>query len=111
MLAAHLCDLLAGRCRGAGQRRHSSAETTKRHYLKAISVEQKARVGRLDRELFGSKKPIEMRRRKQPAKEDQSLLESDTPEWIRTADLLLRRQPDSPNSLITEQIFSCKTST
>jgi hypothetical protein len=27
------------------------------------------------------------------------------------ADLLLRRQPDSPNSLITEQIFSCKTST
>jgi hypothetical protein len=37
--------------------------------------------------------------------------ECGTPEWIRTTDLLLRRQPDSPNSLITEQIFSCKTST
>ncbi|MGD0777194.1 MAG: hypothetical protein ABSC05_30605 [Candidatus Solibacter sp.] len=44
-----------------------SVETTKRHYLKAIPAEQKARVERLDGELFGSKKPVEIRRRKQPA--------------------------------------------
>jgi integrase len=50
-----------------GQLRHSSVETTKRHYLKAIPAEQKARVERLDGELFGSKKPVEIRRRKQPA--------------------------------------------
>ena len=38
-----------------GQLRHSSVETTKRHYLKAIPAEQKARIERLDAELFGSK--------------------------------------------------------
>jgi len=50
-----------------GQLRHSSVETTKRHYLKAIPAEQKARVEKLDRELFGSSKVVEMRRRKRPA--------------------------------------------
>ena len=50
-----------------GQLRHSSVETTKRHYLKAIPAEQKARVERLDAELFGSKKLVEIRRRTQPA--------------------------------------------
>ena len=50
-----------------GQLRHSSVETTKRHCLKAIPAEQKPRVERLDGELFGSKKPIEVHRRKQSA--------------------------------------------
>jgi integrase len=50
-----------------GQLRHSSVETTKRHYLKAIPAEQKARVERLDAELFGPKKLVEIRRRTQPA--------------------------------------------
>jgi integrase len=50
-----------------GQLRHSSVETTKRHYLKAIPAEQKMRVERLDRELFGPEKVVEMRRRKRPA--------------------------------------------
>ena len=39
-----------------GQLRHSSAETTKRHYLKAIPAEHKARVEKLDKELFGPEK-------------------------------------------------------
>jgi hypothetical protein len=30
---------------------------------------------------------------------------SGTPEWIRTTDLLLRRQPGFPNSLITQEMF------
>ena len=50
-----------------GQLRHSSVETTKRHYLKAIPAEQKARVERLDREMFGPQKVVEMRRSKRPA--------------------------------------------
>lgn len=50
-----------------GQLRHSSVETTKRHYLKAIPAEQKARVEKLDREMFGSPKLVEMRRRKRLA--------------------------------------------
>jgi integrase len=36
------------------QLRHSSVETTRRHYLKAIPADQKARVDRLDQEFFGS---------------------------------------------------------
>jgi len=50
-----------------GQLRHSSVETTKRHYLKAIPAEQKMRVERLDRELFGPEKVVEMRGRKRSA--------------------------------------------
>src|SRR5690242_14095732 len=50
-----------------GQLRHSSVETTKRHYMKAIPAEQKARVERLDREMFGTHKVVEMRRSKRPA--------------------------------------------
>jgi hypothetical protein len=44
-----------------------TVETTKRHYLKAIPAEQKARVERLDRELFGPEKVVAMRRSKRPA--------------------------------------------
>jgi integrase len=50
-----------------GQLRHSSVETTKRHYLKAIPAEQQSRVERLDRELFGSDKVVQLRRHKRPA--------------------------------------------
>ena len=50
-----------------GQLRHSSVETAKRHYLKAIPSEQKARVERLEQELFGSPKIVEMRKRKRSA--------------------------------------------
>lgn len=50
-----------------GQLRHSSVETTKRHYLKAIPAEQKALVEKLDREMFGSPKLVELRRRKRSA--------------------------------------------
>jgi integrase len=50
-----------------GQLRHSSVETTRRHYLRAIPAEQKARVERLDRELFGSGKLVAMRHDKRPA--------------------------------------------
>jgi hypothetical protein len=86
--------------------------------LKAIPAEQKAVVERLEGELFGSKKLIEMRRRKQPAwakvqgklmgrnksERELSSLESGTPEWIRTTDLLLRRQ--RANSYVV--VFSVK---
>ncbi len=47
-----------------GQLRHSSVETTKRHYLKAIPAEQKARVEKLDRELFGPARLAQMPHRK-----------------------------------------------
>ena len=50
-----------------GQLRHSSVETTRRHYLKAIPAEQKARVERLDHELFGPPAPTDIRRRKRSA--------------------------------------------
>ena len=50
-----------------GQLRHSSVETTKRHYLKSIPAEQQARVEQLDRELFGAGKVVQIRRRKRPA--------------------------------------------
>lgn len=50
-----------------GQLRHSSVETTKRHYLKAIPAEQKARVEKLDREIFGPPKLVELRRGKRSA--------------------------------------------
>jgi len=49
------------------QHRHSSVETTRRHYLKAIPAEQKERVEQLDRELFGSSDVVEIRRRKRSA--------------------------------------------
>ena len=50
-----------------GQLRHSSVETTKRHYLKAIPAEQKARVEKLDKELFGQAKVTQIARRKRSA--------------------------------------------
>jgi integrase len=50
-----------------GQLRHSSVETTRRHYLKAIPAEQRQRVERLDRELFGPQRVVEMRRSKRSA--------------------------------------------
>jgi integrase len=50
-----------------GQLRHSSVETTKRHYLKSIPAEQQAPVERLDRELFGTGKDVPLRHRKRPA--------------------------------------------
>ena len=50
-----------------GQLRHSSVETTKRHYLKAIPSEQKARVEKLDKELLGPAKLAQMPHRKRSA--------------------------------------------
>jgi integrase len=50
-----------------GQLRHSSVETTKRHYLKAIPAEQQARVEKLDKELFGPAKLAQIRQRKRSA--------------------------------------------
>lgn len=50
-----------------GQLRHTSVETTKRHYLKAIPAEQKSRVERLDRELFGPQKVVAFQRSKRSA--------------------------------------------
>jgi integrase len=50
-----------------GQLRHSSVETTKRHYLKAIPAEQKARVEKLDKELFGPAKVAQLPHRKRSA--------------------------------------------
>jgi len=50
-----------------GQLRHSIVETTKRHYLKAIPAEQKARVEKLDKELFGPAKLAQIPHEKRSA--------------------------------------------